>query len=301
MSNRKKSDNPAAKGEGGRRLTKERVVAWLRRRFMLRLHMTWIVGGTFLAGIIATRLLDDVGFHSMPWRYLTAVVLAYLVFLMLIRIWLWYVGVMSRRNEEPVSSDRRDPDPYADRNPDLDLDFGAESVDFCADMISTLRPGFFDAPALADGPQMGGGGFGGGGSTGSWGDPDVAQPVVAAPSGGGGGGFGIDLDLDGEGLAIVLLAAAVVLALFVAAIYVVYAAPAILGEAAFEAALAAALARSAKRVDTPGWVGRVWRATVLPFAVVAVLTVALGWYAQRHCPSAHRLADAIDCAQPRRQ
>lgn len=298
MSKDRNSSRKPPQGGQRPRLTKERVVEWLRRRFMLRLHMTWIVGGTFLAGIVATKLLDDAGFHSMPWRYLTAVVLAYLVFLGLVRLWLWYVGTMSRRADETVRSDRSDPDPYADRNPDLHLDFTGDSVDFCGDMISTLRPGFFDAPLPADGPQMGGGGFGGGGSTGAWGEPDVAEAVVAPPSSGG-GGFAFDIDLDGEGLVIVLLAVAVVLSLLVAAIYVVYAAPVILGEAAFEAALAAALARSAKRVDTPGWVGRVWRATVWPFAIVAVLTVALGWYAQRHCPSAHRLSDAIDCAQPR--
>ena len=37
--------------------------------------------------------------------------------------------------------------------------------------------------------------------------------------------------------------------------------------------------------------------TVLPFAVVLALAITLGVYAQKRCPSATRLAEAIHCAR----
>lgn len=254
-----------------------RIRNWLELRFFLRLHMFLILGGTFLAGIVATKLLFELGVDTMSLRYAIAVVLAYFVFLFLIRLWLWYVGLQAK------------PDP-ADSLDGLDgLDAVGDSVDFCADAISSLRP--LGEPVFVAGD----GSFGGSGATGSWGDAILADATPSSGSGGSIDAPGCGLDLD-EGLILVLLAV-VLIALLGASIYVIWAAPAILAEAAFEAALAVALARSAKRVDRPGWVGRVWRATFWPFLGILVLTVTLGWLAQRECPEARRLVDAIDCAR----
>ncbi|HEV2718583.1 MAG TPA: hypothetical protein VG323_01090, partial [Thermoanaerobaculia bacterium] len=94
---------------------------------------------------------------------------------------------------------------------------------------------------------------------------------------------------------VVILVALLVLAIAVAAIYVIWAAPAILSEAAFQGVLAAALTRRAKKISNGSWEGSVIRATAIPFAAVLIFAVALGWYAQKHCPTAMRLREAIHC------
>lgn len=250
-------------------LSKARVREWLEQRFLLRLHMFFILGGTYLAGLGVTKLLLLGEVNNLAVRYGIAVFVAYLAFLALIRIWLWYV--------------RHDP-----------LDFTGDGVDFFADVAG-------DIGDVATSGFDGGGSFGGGGASGSWDAPDsVAIPAkVANVKGGGGGGgsssWSFDFGGDGEGCVVVVILGALVLLLFVAGIYLIWTAPAILAEAAFEALLAAALARRTKKINRPGWVGVVWRATVWPFVGILVLSIALGWAVQNRCPEAKRLRDAFHC------
>lgn len=251
---------------GRGKISKAQVADWLKRRFLLRLHMFWILSGTFLSGVLATNALVTLDVNILWVRYAVAVCAAYIVFLVLIRLWLWYVGTR------------------AQVSPDTD------GADMMVDFFSHLR---IDGGAV---PDVGGGGaFGGGGATGSWGDADV-QSLAGSPS-----QSSVDLpgcfDVD-DGFAVVLLVA-LVLAVLVAGIYIIWVAPAILAEVAFEAALAAALAKRARKIDRPGWVGAVWRATVWPFAGVLLVAGALGAYAQYHCPDAKQLSEALNCAKPR--
>ena len=251
---------------GGRpRILRNRVASWLKNRFFLRLHMFWILTGTFLAGLLTTKVLFEAEVRTLWVRYSISVMAAYVAFLILIRLWLWYIGRASR--------------PVVD----------GDSVDIAGQLLSHLD---ITGP-IVDGP--GGGEFGGGGATGSWGD------VVADSGQVSGGSTSSDLpgclDVD-EGLAIVVLIA-LILALFLVGIYVIWAAPGILAEAAFEAALAAALTRSARRVDRPWWVGSVTRATAWPFIGVLALAIAIGIIAQEHCPNAARLRDVFACAERR--
>lgn len=233
---------------------------WLERRFFLRIHMTLILGGTFLAGMAATKLLMLARVNILPLRYGLAVIAAWLVFLLLIRLWLDYV-----RRENSI---------------DVDMD----AVDFGFDLGGEVHEAI-----------GGGGNFGGGGASGSWGDGAVAQPLKGgnaaldkAP------GCGFDLDFDA--LAVVLLVIALAAAMLFAGVYLIWTAPAILGEAAFEAALAAALAKRTKRISGAGWIGAVWRATFWPFVAILILSVAVGWAVQNACPEAQRLRDAFHCA-----
>lgn len=255
--------------------SKKNVTAWLARRFFLRIHMFVILGGTYVAGAIATRMLYAVGVDILWLRYALAVCGAYLVFLILIRLWLAYVGAMS--------------------GPDVDV---LDGVDFCADLVSELNPiaDLSTVPAFGSG---GGGVSGGGGASGGWDLAELDVTDLKVPSSGSNlPGCGLDLDLD-EGFFVVVLLIVLVFALALAGFYLIYVAPAILGEAAFEAALAFALARRAKKIDRPGWVGSVTRATMWPFLAVLALSIVLGAYAQKHCPDARRLVEAIDCASPR--
>jgi hypothetical protein len=219
-------------------LTKARVRDWLQQRFSLRLHMTLILGGTFFAGLLATRLQMSAGVDRLAVRYVVAVCVAYIAFLILIRLWLAYVNS------------------------------GADGADIASDALEAVD--LFD-PVLPA-PR-----FQGSGSSGSWGDVSLD---------------GGDL---GEVVVIILFALFVVL-LCGFAIYFIYTAPALLSEAAFEAILAAALVRRARKATGPGWIGPVWRATVWPFVVVLLLAGTLGWAAQRWCPGARRLSEALSCA-----
>ena len=218
-------------------LTKARVREWLEERFFLRIHMTLILGGTFLAGVIVTRMLMEAGVDRLAVRYLIAVGAAYFVFLILIRLWLSYVGS------------------------------GGDHFELVGDGIDLSTELIPDAPM----PQ-----FKGGSSKGSWTD-DVS--------------VGGDL----EDVVVIVLLLVLVVCLCGFAIYFIYTAPALLSEAAFEAALAASLARRTKKAASGNWIGSVFRATAVPFTVVLVLSGLLGWAAQRKCPEARRLREAISC------
>lgn len=243
-----------------------RFTGWLRDRFFLRFHMSLILAGTFLAGLLATKILLALELNRLWLRYAVAVVFAYGCFLILIRVWLWYIGFSARRSGDDGS------------------DLPVEILDLVSDA------GSFGGSGL-DG---GGGKFGGGGATGSYDAPPAAMARVA-PLRGGGGGSGGGFSIDADEAVVVVLIAALVLSLFVVSGYLIYAAPGILAEAAFEALLAAALLRRAKRVDSAGWVGSIVKATALPFLVIFALSVALGWYAQKACPSATKIREAIAC------
>ena len=76
-------------------------------------------------------------------------------------------------------------------------------------------------------------------------------------------------------------------------IHLVYQAPVILAEAAFQVVLAAALEKSSRRAGGIGWSGSVFRATWPAFGLVLSLVAVFGWVAQRYCPAATRLLDVF--------
>jgi hypothetical protein len=266
---------------------KELIGASLKRHFLLRLHMAVILGGTFATGLAATRLLLGLHLYNMAWRYGLSVCLAFAVFVGLIKLWLGYIAFCVTRSGRA-------------RSGGSDLGGG--------DWFDCLN--FSSSGTATEAPSFGGGGgrFGGGGATGSWGAPEPVTANVNAPmvvssvsssksSGHSSSGGGFSLDIDGDaGIILLLIALVVVMAL--AALWVLYAAPAILSEAAFQAALSASLLRHTKKISNDHcWEGSVVRSTILPFLAVLVMAVVLGWYAHHRCPTAIRLREAIYCAR----
>ncbi|HEV7763402.1 MAG TPA: hypothetical protein VGQ76_00235 [Thermoanaerobaculia bacterium] len=254
-------------------LTRAEVIAWLQRRHWVRLHMFFLVTATFLAGLLATKLLMELGVDTLWLRYALAVCGAYLVFLVLVRLWIWYV---------------------CGRGVDLDA---ADGIDL-----------FVRAMDKGERVEIGGGEFGGGGASGTWDTPDgvpvdveiSTAPAKLASTGGSDKSGCLSFDIGGdEGCFVVILLAVLVGALLIAGGYLIYAAPAILGEAVFEVLLAAALARRAKKLEAAGWGGSVFNATVWIFLAVLAIAVTLGWYAQKSCPEATRIRDAINCGSTR--
>lgn len=65
----------------------------IRERFFLRFHMALILAAVALSGLGISKLLGAAGLTQIQLRYPLAVVCAYGVFFVLVRIWLWYVSL----------------------------------------------------------------------------------------------------------------------------------------------------------------------------------------------------------------
>ena len=248
--------------------SRAQVKAWLESRFWLRIHMTLIIAATVATGVLSTRAMGALDVDTMAVRYGIAVVVAWLAFLLLIRVWLWYIGFRARS-----------------------VDLSADGVD-----VDFVRIGQFwpSAPArTGDALSGGGGNFGGGGATGAWGSGDSSS------SSGSAGGFSLDLGDDLGAIVLVILVAVAAVMVAGAGLYFIVAAPAVLSEIAFEALLAASLLPRMRKMARRGdWLGAVWRKTVWPFLGILALAIAIGWWAQHICPAARTLPDAVDCRTP---
>lgn len=263
----------------------------LTHRYFIRAHMTVMLTLVLASGAIAGRLLLRTGVSNMGFRYPAVVFLSYGVFFVLIRIWLAYVSRADRAAGRTVT---------AKSGGSADGSTG-----------SGVSGGFFGGGGGSGGGSSagfasGGGSSGGAGSSGGWDDGASPQgAVIAMPSDGsaapgsgsgsshgfhgfssGSGSSGSGGGDDGDGLLLLVLFCVLVAAVFGAGVYVVYQAPAILSDAAFQAALAGGLVPAAKGVHDRGWFGSVFRATAIPFAIVLILSGVFGYEAHRRCPGA---------------
>lgn len=261
--------------------TRDQLNGWLAKHFSLRLHMTVILVATFAVGLLTVHGLFAIHVAKLWMRYAIAVIVAYGAFLGLLKIWLIYFGICIRHAHGKSSSG------------------GVDITDFCDFSGGGSSSGSSSISELGSG----GGKFGGGGASGAWGSAEP-QPVVVAPLKTGSAssvshGGGLSLDLDGDEIVLVLIVIAVATAIIGAGAYLIWAAPAILSDTAFNAVLASALIHKTRKVSHPEWVGSVLHATAIPFSIVFALTILMGWYAQHICPSALRVRDAIHCASRR--
>ncbi len=243
---------------------KERIL----HTYFVRCYMSFILTVVVAAGLLSSKLMLELGVHSLQLRYPIALLISFGAFLMLIRIWIWRVC----------------PRPTA-------------TVD-----LSGLDPGGFQLSGGGGGSgsgsmSFGGGDSGGAGATSSWEGGEEGTSSGFGSSGGGGGGSGFDLDL-GDDWVVILLVVLLALAIVCAGGYLIYAAPQILPEAAWQATLATGLARVSKPTEHENWLRCVVRKSSIPFAVVLILVVVLATVAHRHCPSAVKLTQALHCPVP---
>jgi hypothetical protein len=237
--------------------------------------MSVIVVGTGLAGFGASVVLLSLGVSSMPARYLVAVAAAYAVFLLLVRLWVEY--------------QRRRLDPEAD------------AIDVIADLMPEM--GVTGAPE----PWTGGGGtFGGGGAGRSWespapdfASPDASSPeatiattaVEAGPTGGTHAGLALDADLDDAWVLVVPLV--ILVGGLLAAAYIIYAAPVLLGELLLDAALVSGLYNRLRKLEPRSWLSTAVRRTWAPVTAVAFLVAAGGFVMQAMVPEADSIGDVL--------
>jgi hypothetical protein len=244
-------------------------------RFAVRVHCALILLACFGVGLFVTKLMLIVGVHAMWLRYAVALVAAYLTFLLGVRIWLRYAGYDRRILPSRRSS--------------------------LADNLDLPNFGGSGGGSSGGGSVFGGGGgrSGGAGASFSFADGARADPAptgaflssTSSGSHSSGGGFGgIDLGDDGW---VLLLLIGVVLAVSGSVVWLIYAAPTILSDAAFAALLSAGLVKSTRHIASGGWVESVVGHTWIAFAAVFVLALAFAIVAQNHFPEAHTLMDVV--------
>lgn len=252
----------------------------LKKRYSLRFHMSLILLTTVCSGFLATRLLLALHLDNVLLRYPLAVIFAYLVFFVSVKLWLKYVA--SAPTVQTVH----------DNSPDL--------LDVLPDLPLT-------GPGNGGVFRGGGGGFDGGGASGGFGDANAALADSSAgliPDGVDSGGIGDALgetvgdaaasalgDEVGVAAVIVFAALAAIMAVVVGAgVYLVYEAPFILSEAAFEFVLAAGLMRGTRRIDSNDWVGSVFKTTAIPFGLTLALALLAGYLMHRWFPGVTRIS-----------
>ena len=240
-------------------------------KYFVRCDMSLILLVVIASGLITSKLLLELGLHSLLMRYPLALLVSFFAFLGLIRVWIWYV-------------------------------FCRESISVNLGGLDSIDGGGGGGGGGGSAVQFGGGDSGGGGASGSWaadGPAPSSAPSVSNPSGGGGGGkgWGFDLDFGDDGV-LILLVILLVVSIACAGGYLIYAAPHLLPEAAWQATLAGGLARISKPTERHQWVRCVLRSSGIPFTVVFIMVVAVAWVAHSHCPGAVKLAEALVCAEP---
>ncbi len=258
--------------------SRERLRRFLEKRFSLRFHMVMILTGTFFAGLLVSKLLLIMHVYNMLIRYPVAVICSYLAFFGFVKLWLVYLsssaGSRSLVNNDSNSSDW-------------------SITDLPIDLPSSGGPSF----------SAGGGSFSGGGASASFDSMAEAPAQVftagASDSDGGvvssvadGVGDAASGIFDDDGAVLIILG--ILLALvFGAGIYLIYQAPVILSEAAFQAVLSTSLLRSMKKMSHPDWVGGVLRTTILPFAGVMVISVATAWVIHSAHPETTKMTEVL--------
>lgn len=250
---------------GGLTGRRQRFLQRFRERFFLRFHMMLIMAAVLFSGVLASKILWWFGVTSMAVRYPMAVLCSYGVFFGLISIWLLYIHSLRE----------------GDREGTLDVVDGAAQLARAA--VEADRSFTVGDDAASDGSRGGGSSSASSGKGGS-----------GSFSLGSGGGDG-----DSEGGLIILAVLVIVLIIvFCSGVYVIWEAPNILAEAAFQAILATSLRRRARQVDQPGWTGSVLQATWWPFAIVLVATAVFGFVADHYCPGATRLPEVLNACVP---
>lgn len=254
-------------------MKKEKFIRRFRKRFLLRFHMSLILAATCLSGALFSKLLLLLSVRDPLVRYPLTACLSYLLFFLFIKLWLWYVSTATRQKA---------------------ADTGNALLETAGDVPTDI---LFDLPrtplAAAEAFAGGGGDFGGGGASGNFGEAaeGIANAVGKAGKSVGGKVGDLVPDLD-EGVGVALLVLGVLLAVvFGAGVYLIYSAPAILSEAAFEFLLAGSLVKRSKKMDDPDWMGSVLRATWVPFAAVLAISVSAGWVLHAYFPEVARIAD----------
>ncbi len=260
---------------------KNNFVRILKERLFLRFHMSLIIIGTALAGLLASKLLLIAHVDNIVVRYPLAVITSYLAFFCFVKLWLSYMASSGVHRTHDMG------------------DAVADTIDGASNLSGGGTPdhGFSGG---------GGGHIGGGGASGSF-DAQVdlgahAHDVIGDTTSHASHGIGDAVGhvageaasgVAEEGACVLVILGIALAIVFGAGLYLVYDAPFILSEAAFDFILAASLIRSARRLDDPDWKGSVLRTTWIPFALVLLVSFCGAYILHANHPEAHKLSEII--------
>ena len=219
-----------------------RTLARIQRRLAWpRLQMMLVVALTGAAGSLSSFILLRTGVEALPPRYLLSVAIAYATFLTLLGLWVrlrrWEIGDA----------------------PDLSV----------LDTAGDVKTGAADLARW-----MGGGRSGGGGATGAFeGGPGLApieaKALPAVVEGRSNPLASAGAFVDSDEIAAVLIALVALAGAVLAAVFIVWTAPALLAELSLDAAVSSGLYRRLRRVGGDHWLRTAMRRTALPFLGVA--------------------------------
>lgn len=247
---------------------KQKFKRQFTRRVFARFHMTLILLGTILSGVIFSKIFLFAGLDHIIFRSILVLLFAYLCFFILMKLWLHYLTEPYRRSRL------------------------AENIVDAADAVTSIS----DVPSTGSAPKISGHGgqFGGGGASGAWTDAgsisDAASTVDSTAS--EAAGEAVSGLADEGGIVLIPLIICLVV-LFGGGLYLIYEAPVIISEAAFELVLASTLIRKTRSMDNPNWIGSVFRATWPAFVLALAITVLAGWVLMTYCPQAGKITDAL--------
>lgn len=231
-------------------------------RHPLRLVMAAILSATMGGGLITNWLLFQYDVDNIGVRYAAATVVGYLLFLLIVRLWLWStVKARAQSNDKTVS------------DPSLSLIDGSE--DIVLPSLSLRGPGYAGS----------GGKFAGAGSTGSW--ENSSSPSAAGSTAG-------STFADGDSAVAVIAVVALITVFAGSSIYLIYSAPAILGECAFQVGFAGLLAKRAQSLHEAKWLYSILNSTWKPFSFMLSIAVIFGLFCHHVRPDARRAADLFE-------
>jgi hypothetical protein len=224
--------------------------------------MSLICLTTIATGILISKGILFFNLAEPMLRYGTAVLFSYGVFFALIYFWL----------RIHFGSDR---------------EASNESV---LDIIDTMDVGDVGAhKAISEGIWRGQGGqFSGGGASSSW--VSSNEEAISSATESTRLKSVVDFADFDEGVVIIVVFIAVLAAIIGSAGYLIYQAPEILFEAAFEVILAAGLVKQAKKMQSEGWFYSIFKRTWWLCAIVLVLAMTFGFVIKNQCPEASSFA-----------
>jgi hypothetical protein len=249
----------------------QRTRSELRLRFWLRLHVGVIALLTLLAFWGASAFLMRLGLDALPLRYGLAMLIAYAVYLLLLRVW---AGALARR-ESPL--DGLDP-------PQVDGSSGAGSCE----SAEAQRPEFSSG---------GGGDFAGGGASASF-DGAPAEVPVGEIGGRVLEGAGDALGSADEGIVIavplvaVLGLVALIFGVLGSAVWLLFGVEVLLA-VTVEVVLASVAGSIAYKGLREGWLWTAFAHTWRGAVAVTVLVVSMGALIEWQMPEAASLPHAV--------
>lgn len=242
----------------------ERVRRQLSRGGRPRLLVSFLLLLTGVTGFLVSSALLRLGVTLMAVRYPLAVLAAYSVFLLLLRLWLALQGKTG------------------------------SNFDWLSDIGDGLPNVFSSDTVASEVATFGGGGdFGGAGSGGEW--VGSAASVSGDNSATASGesflpDVNLDIDLDlGEGCFWIAVPVVAIIGMVVAMFYVIYIAPVFLAEIMVDALLVAGLYKRLKKVEPRHWLRSCVRRTLWPVLLTTALFIAAGYLMQRIAPGARSI------------